>query len=94
MLEQGPLQVQDHTRMAAVALGVCIARTLARQNPSVLRSFAEEADRMEKHLHDQGRPEWAEFLTPFALAVGDLKNSHYFIRSPSFRLGLRPRRTT
>jgi len=25
---------------------------------------------MEKHLHDQGRPEWAEFLTPFALAVG------------------------
>ena len=70
MSDQGPLQVQDHARMAAVALGVCIARTLARQNPSVLRSFAEEADRMEKHLHDQGRPEWAEFLTPFALAVG------------------------
>jgi hypothetical protein len=55
--------------MATVALAVCIARTLARENPALLRSFAEQAERMRQHLYGQDRPEWAQLLIPFALAV-------------------------
>jgi len=70
MSNQDPSQSQDHKPMAVVALGVCIARTLAKQTPAILRSFAVEADLMEKHLRDRGCHEWAALLTPFALAVG------------------------
>ena len=70
MSAQDPSQSQDRRQMAVVVLAVCIARTLARQNPSILRSFAEEAEQMEKHLLDHGRSDLATLLTPFALAVG------------------------
>lgn len=70
MSAQDPSQSQDHMQWGAVALAVCIARTLARQNPQLLRAFAEEAERMEKHLHTQERPEWAELLTRFSLVLG------------------------
>jgi hypothetical protein len=70
MSVQDPSEFQDHTQWGAVAVAVCIARTLARQNPLLLRAFVEEADRMEKHLHALERPEWAELLTRFSLVMG------------------------
>lgn len=70
MSEQDPTQSQRHERMEVAALGVCIARTLAASDPTMLRRFAEEADRMHQHLIANDRPEWAEVLVAFGLAVG------------------------
>jgi hypothetical protein len=50
MSNQDLRQSLDHTRMGAAALGVCIARTLAQQNPAILQSLSAEAEKMHKHL--------------------------------------------
>lgn len=57
-------------RLGAAALGVCIARTLAKQNPIILQSLAAEADWMHKHLCEKhSRPEISEILVSFSLAL-------------------------
>jgi hypothetical protein len=70
MSDQDLRQALDHTKMGAAVLGVCIARVLSRTTGATLQDFAEEADRMHKHLCGCERPEWGEILMHFALAVG------------------------
>jgi hypothetical protein len=70
---------QDRLELAVAALAVCIARTLGKQNPTILQNFADEADRMHEHLCAQNRSEIGRFLVTFSLALAHPENFPLFV---------------
>jgi hypothetical protein len=56
-------------RMAAAALGLCIARTIGKSDPTILQRFADEAQEMGTHLCERGKPDAGQVLISFALAL-------------------------
>jgi hypothetical protein len=66
------------TRMGAVALGLCIARTLGQSDPTILQKLADAALAMSDHLCKQDRIDAAQIVNSFALALANPDKSPLF----------------
>lgn len=66
------------TRMGAVALGICIARTLGQSDPTILQKLADAAQAMSNHLCEKEMGDAAEIVTSFALALANPDKSPLF----------------
>lgn len=59
----------DESDRGVAALGLCIARTLAEQNPTLLERLAQEAQKMSSHLLDRDQERASRIVLSFALAL-------------------------
>jgi hypothetical protein len=61
----------DEIILGAAAVGLCIARTLSQSDPKALQSFAEEADKMYRHLSAHSKTDAAQVVVNFSLALAN-----------------------